>query len=192
MPENLISSILTVPVGMRFLLNLLLLILLIRGLYFSRYRKRELFLSFFAVNSIIFFVSLVLNKVTLSTGAAFGLFAVFSMLRYRTEGLTAKDMTYLFLSISLGLLAAMSLQIMEFAAIGGVIVGLAVLIEARIFTKYEFNQEILYDNIQLIRPQCRDELIADLKQRTGLNITRIEIKHIDLIRDTTQLVIWYE
>jgi len=89
-----------------YLINLIAVTLLVRGLYYRTYKRSDLFLTFFGFNTIIFFVAIVLNQVDLSTGAAFGLFAVFSILRYRTEGLSAKDMTYLFLSIALGLLGA--------------------------------------------------------------------------------------
>ena len=86
----------------RYVLNLMLAVFLIRGLYYTNYKRIDLFLTFFSFNNIIFFVSYMLNKVELSTGAAFGLFAVFSILRYRTEGISAKDMTYLFLNIAIG------------------------------------------------------------------------------------------
>lgn len=91
---------------LRFCIDFLFMIILIRGVYFHVYRKQELFFTFFIFNLIIFLVCFLLNRVDLSMGAAFGLFAVFSMLRYRTEDVSIKDMSYLFLVIALGLINA--------------------------------------------------------------------------------------
>ena len=92
----------------RFLVDIAAVFLLIRFIYFRHYRRTDLFLTFFGFNIIIFLITYLLNKVEMSMGAAFGLFAVFSMLRYRTENISAKDMTYLFFSIALGLITAIS------------------------------------------------------------------------------------
>ena len=104
--DNTILNVIFNLLGFRYLLNLLTVFILFRFIYFKNYKKTDLFLTFFGFNSIIFFISFMLNKVEMSTGAGFGLFAVFSVLRYRTEGIGPKDMTYLFLSISIGLLTA--------------------------------------------------------------------------------------
>src|ERR1043166_2647160 len=94
--------------GMRLLIDLAAIFLLVRVIYFPIYRQREYFFMFVIFNLIIFLISFLLNKVDLSLGAAFGLFAVFSMLRYRTESVSIKDMTYLFLSIAIGLMTAIT------------------------------------------------------------------------------------
>ncbi|MEY4433287.1 MAG: hypothetical protein RLZZ44_1421, partial [Bacteroidota bacterium] len=104
--DNTFFDIILNTLGLRYVLNLVSVFILFRYIYYRNYKKTDLFLTFFGFNSIIFFISFMLNKVEISTGAGFGLFAVFSVLRYRTEGIGAKDMTYLFLSISIGLLTA--------------------------------------------------------------------------------------
>ncbi len=95
-------------IGFRILIDLISVFILVRYIYFPIYKHREFFFMFVIFNLIIFLVSFLLNKVELSMGAAFGLFAVFSMLRYRTENISIKDMTYLFLSIAIGLVSAVT------------------------------------------------------------------------------------
>ena len=128
----------------------------------------------------------------MTMGAAFGLFAVFSMLRYRTENISAKDMTYIFIVIALGLVMAISKGGWdELSLIGGIIVALMALLESDWLIRREVSQEVNYDRIELIRPDRRAELIEDLKVRTGLNILRIEIGKIDLLKDTARITIYY-
>src|SRR3954469_8569592 len=92
----------------RLAIDFVAVFILVRFIYFPVYKNRENFFTFFIFNLIIFLITFILNKSDMSMGAAFGLFAVFSMLRYRTEGITSKDMTYLFLVIAMGLITALS------------------------------------------------------------------------------------
>ena len=125
-------------------------------------------------------------------GAAFGLFAVFSMLRYRTENISAKDMTYIFIVIALGLVMAISKGGWdELGLIGLIVVVLMALLESDWLIRREQTQEVLYDRIELIQPNRRAELLADLKERTGLDIIRIEIGHIDLLKDAARIIIFH-
>lgn len=174
-----------------FLINLLLVSMLIRGIYFKIYKKSELFLTYFGFNTIIFFVAYVLNKVEMSTGAAFGLFAVFSILRYRTEGISAKDMTYLFLSIALGLLGATVGDSAQQIGIGIAILSLVYTLESGLIFAKEHSKEIIYDNIALTHTAQNDALINDLKERTGLNIVRCDIQEMDYLKDACKIIIYY-
>jgi len=125
-------------------------------------------------------------------GAAFGLFAVFSMLRYRTESISLKDMTYLFLVIAIGLISAISKgHGSEQLLFNGVILTLTFLLESTLLMKKESAQSVLYERIELIPPQQRLELLSDLRIRTGLNIHRIEINEIDLLKDAARLTVYY-
>ena len=125
-------------------------------------------------------------------GAAFGLFAVFSMLRYRTENISAKDMTYLFFSIALGLITAISKGSWDDLAIMCLILlTLTALLEGGWLIKKENTKVINYDKIQLITPEKREELLLDLKQRTGLNIHRVIIQEIDFLKDAAHITIFY-
>jgi hypothetical protein len=178
--------------AIRLGIDLLTTLIVIRGIYYRHYRRTDLFLTFFAFNVTIFLITYLLNKVEMTMGAAFGLFAVFSMLRYRTENISAKDMTYIFIVIALGLVMAISKGGWdELGLIGLIVVVLMALLESDWLIRREQTQEVLYDRIELIQPNRRAELLADLKERTGLDIIRIEIGHIDLLKDAARITIFH-
>lgn len=125
-------------------------------------------------------------------GAAFGLFAVFSMLRYRTEGISSKDMTYLFLVIAMGLITALSKgNWLEISFINVIIIAFTFALETTIFMKKEVSQNIQYENIEMIKPALRAELMADLENRMGIKINRISIGKIDFLKDTAMIRVYY-
>ena len=176
----------------RFLVNIISVFILIRFIYYRHYHRTDLFLTFFGFNVIIFLITYLLNKVEMSMGAAFGLFAVFSMLRYRTEGISAKDMTYLFIVIALGLITAISKGSWDDLSIMSLILlSLTALLEGGWFIKKEFSKIIFYDKINLIPVDKRAELIEDLSIRTGLNINRVDIQEIDFLKDSALLTVYY-
>jgi hypothetical protein len=137
-------------------------------------------------------VAFMLNKVEMTTGAAFGLFAVFSILRYRTDGISTKDMTYLFLSIAIGLLTSVSKgSLIEIAAIDFTILVLTYLLENNFIVQRELTKVIQYDNINFIKPEHHNELIAKLIESTGLEIKRIVINDIDFIKESCAITVYY-
>jgi hypothetical protein len=132
-------------------------------------------------------------------GAAFGLFAVFSMLRYRTEDISIKDMTYLFLVIAIGLIAAVTkikdtsdmYEYLFLGIINAIIITTTYLLESNVLMKKEHAKVITYENIMLINAEREDELKEDIKQRTGLTVHRLSIQKIDFLRDAAQIKIYY-
>lgn len=178
--------------AVRLAIDLLTTLVVIRVIYYRNYKRTDLFLTFFAFNVTIFLITYLLNKVEMTMGAAFGLFAVFSMLRYRTENISAKDMTYIFIVIAIGLVMAISKGGWdELSLIGLIVVILMALLESNWLIRREYAQEVFYDRIELIQPQRRAELMNDLKDRTGLDIIRIEIGNIDLLKDAARITIYY-
>ncbi len=176
----------------RLLIDLVSVFILIRFIYFPMYKNRENFFTFFIFNLIIFLITFILNKSDMSMGAAFGLFAVFSMLRYRTEGITTKDMTYLFLVIAVGLITALSKgNPMEISFINLMIILFTLCLETTILFKREVSQVIQYENIELIKPMHRKELREDLEKRMGIKINRIEIYKMDFLNDTAAIRVFY-
>ena len=176
----------------RLFIDLASVFVLIRLIFYKNYKKADQYLTFFAFNLVIFLITYLLNKVEMSMGAAFGLFAVFSMLRYRTESISTKDMTYLFLVIAIGLLSAISKGGWdELALLNGIILLATFLLESNWLIKKEFTKNIVYDNINLITPEKRTELLADLKKRTGFNVHRVEIQEIDFLKDATRMTIYF-
>ena len=176
----------------RMLINIATSLIIIRLIYYRYYRRADLFLTFFSFNIIIFLITFLLNKVEMTMGAAFGLFAVFSMLRYRTENISAKDMTYLFIVIAVGLIMAISKGGWDqLILIGGIIVLFTLLLESNWLIRREFSQQVFYEKMELVHLEKRNQLIDDLKERTGLNIHRIEIQEIDMLKDAARITVYY-
>lgn len=186
------AGVLTGDLALRLAINLATLVVLVRFIHFRFYRRSDLFLTFFALNLIVFLVTLLLNRVEMTMGAAFGLFAVFSMLRYRTEGLTARDMTYLFLVIGLGLLMAVAPGgwILLLGIAGVMVVG-TIALETGGLAPRERSHPVMYDNIALVHTGSRAALLEDLRGRTGLDVRHVDIEEIDFVRDTVRLTIHY-
>ncbi len=176
----------------RLLIDLLAVIVLVRFIYFPIYRSRENVFTFFIFNLIIFLITYLLNKVEMSMGAAFGLFAVFSMLRYRTEDISIKDMTYMFLVIAMGLINAVSKGNWdELTLLMIIIIVITYLLESNVLIRKEVSRMVMYENIELIKPENRDKLIADLEKRMGIRINQVIIGKIDFLRDAAQVQVFY-
>jgi hypothetical protein len=176
----------------RFMINIVSVFILIRFIYYKNYRRTDLFLTFFGFNVIIFFITYLLNKVEMSMGAAFGLFAVFSMLRYRTEGISTKDMTYLFLVIAIGLITAVSKGSWDDLSIICILMLICIaLLEGPWLIKKEVTKQLIYDKIELIHTNKYEELLEDVRSRLGLPVHRIEINEIDFIKDCAIITLYY-
>jgi hypothetical protein len=183
----------------RFLIDIISVFILVRFVYYKVYKRSDLFFTFFIFNIVIFLICFLLNKVELSMGAAFGLFAVFSMLRYRTEDISIKDMSYLFLVIAIGLIAAVTkvkdtsdnYEYLFLILINVIIILIAFIFDTSIFLKKELVQLIDYENIELIKKENQNQLIEDVKHRTGINAHRISIGKIDFLRDSAQIKVYY-
>ena len=125
-------------------------------------------------------------------GAAFGLFAVFSLLRYRTENISAKDMTYLFITIALGLITSVSKgTYFEISLINIIVIACVFALDGNLLLKNELVQFVQYEHIENIKPENHAVLLDDLKKRTGLNIHKITVSKVDFLRDTAVIKIYY-
>lgn len=175
----------------RLAMNLVTVFLIIHFIYYPNYKKMDTIFTFITFNVTIFILTFVLNTVKISMGAAFGLFAVFSMLRYRTSGIHIKDMTYLFIFIALGLISSIPMDLYELAIISALIFASTWLLDMGKIIKKESLKSIRYENIDKIQPDKEEELIAELKFRTGLNIHRISVQEIDYLKDTAIINIYY-
>ena len=172
-------------------IDLAAVFLILIFVYYPNYKKMDTIFTFMMFNLVIFLLTFVLNEVKMSMGAAFGLFAIFSMLRYRTAGINMKDMTYLFIFIAMGLVRAIQLEYHELAIITGIIFVGTLLLDTRIVMKKEYSNILRYEKIEMIKPDKREELIAELRERTGLNIHRVSINEIDFLKDTAMISYYY-
>ncbi|MDS1311171.1 MULTISPECIES: DUF4956 domain-containing protein [Marinobacter] len=171
----------------RLIINTVSVFVLIRCYYaFSRHRENAASFILFGVG--VFLVTSLLHSVTVTMGFAFGLFAVFSMLRYRTEALGIKEMTYLFLVIAMALLAAVgTMQHYELAGLNLLIILLARVLETRLLLPRHGEKEVEYEKIENVHARQQAVLIADLRERTGLDVFRVDVVSISYLRDTAML-----
>ncbi|MBW8050759.1 MAG: DUF4956 domain-containing protein [Cytophagales bacterium] len=178
----------------RFAINLLFVFIIIRLIFYPIYKQKQYLFTYFLFNITIFLVCILLSNVKLKIGFAFGLFAVFSILRYRTETIPIREMTYLFVIITMGVINALSSKKVSYAELlftNVVIVFTIYGLERIWFQKKELIKDINYEKIELINPEKYDQLIKDLRERTGLDIHRVDIVSINFLRDTARLKIYY-
>jgi Domain of unknown function (DUF4956) len=189
-----LAELLQAPIGLfpRLLIDLAALVGIVWGGYRRGGGRGSHLLTLVTFNVVIFVVTHLLNEVEMTMGAAFGLFAVFSLLRYRTEGISSRDMTYLFLVIALGLVTAVGAgRVSGLLAIALSLTAMTWIFESGWLTGHERSHVLIYDDVRLLGTDARDRLIADLRERTGLPVQRVEVEEIDLLRDVARLTIYY-
>jgi len=178
----------------RFALNLVITVVIVRFIYYPKQRDKNYIFTLFALNTVIYLVIGLMQTSEISVGVGFGLFAIFSILRYRTDTIPIREMTYLFVLIALPVINSILLSEQAYSqfiiANLGTISVLFVLESGWGFT-YEVRKAITYERIELIRPENWGDLMNDLKARTGLPITRIEIGRLNFLRDSAEIHIYY-
>lgn len=178
----------------RFAFNFLIAYIIIRWIYYPTHKNKDYLFTYFLFNIIIFMLCYMMRNTQLEIGVAFGLFAVFSILRYRTLNVGVMDMAYLFLIISVGVINSLSnekVSIVEILFANFLIVSVIYILEKIWLVRIAANKVVVYEKIENIRPENYDKLIADLKDRTGLNVHRVEIGRIDFMRDIARIKIFY-
>jgi len=175
--------------------NLLIALVIVRYIYYPVAPHREYVFSFLAFNTVIYFVMSLLTSIELSVGVGFGLFAIFSVVNYRTEEMPIREMTYLFIIIALPVMNSIfgpgeNLTKLLIANVS-VVVLLHVLEQAWGF-RFESRKRITYEKIELIDPANRDLLLTDLRIRTGLPVKRVHVGRIDFLRDIAEIRIFYD
>ncbi len=179
----------------RFSFNLLVIGIIVRGLYYSVTRKKNYLFSFMLISTVVFFICFMLESITeFSFAFALGLFAIFGIIRYRTNPIPIKEMTYLFVVIGISVingLSSVEISYPELVFTNIITIIIVYFLERIWLQKNEFSKRINYEKIELIKPDKRNELVADLKERTGLSIYRVEIGRINFLRDTVRLNIYF-
>jgi putative effector of murein hydrolase LrgA (UPF0299 family) len=179
---------------MRLGMNLFFLTILIRVLYYTKTRRKDYLFTYYLIGTITFFLCFGLMQMDIDTGMGLGLFAIFGIIRYRTDAIEIKEMTYLFMIIGISVvnaLASNELSISEVAVINVTVVLLTYILENVWLMKHETRKTINYERIDLIKPENHDLLKADLEKRTGLTINRVEVGKIDFLNDTAMVRIYY-
>lgn len=178
----------------KFGIDFLFLAIIVRLIYYRTKYDKDYVFTFFMFNILTFFICFLLRKVPMQMGFALGLFAVFGILRYRTEAIPIRQMTYLFIVIGISMINALSnksISILELLFTNGFITLITYMIDRIWFQSLELTKLITYEKIELIVPEKEEELINDLKLRTGLPIHGVNIEKIDFLRDTASITIFY-
>lgn len=184
----------TLELLIRLVINILSSFMLVRVIYYNTHRNKDFLFTFTLFNLLIFLICALLSTATIEMGFAFGLFAIFSFIRYRTVTVPIKEMGYLFASLTIGIINALAVPGKWFAIIilcNILIIGVTLLLDKFMNLTHENMKEVIYERIDLIVPERREEMMADLILRTGLPIHKIEIRNINFLRDTANIVLFY-
>ncbi len=174
--------------------NLSIVLLLARGIYYPLTKNKDYLFTYLLISLTVFVLCVLLDDVKLQLGFALGLFAIFGIIRYRTDPIPIKEMTYLFLVIGVSVVNALANKKISHAELlfaNLVIVFVTYGMERLWLLKHESRKNIVYEKIELILPEKKAELLDDLRKRTGINILRFEIKKIDFLRDVANICIYY-
>mgnify|MGYP001501413666 FL=1 len=174
--------------------NLTVITIIVRYIYYPITKNKDYLFTYFLISLTVFLLCILLDNVKLQLGFALGLFAIFGIIRYRTDPIPIKEMTYLFLVIGISVVNALSNKKITHAELlfaNSIIIFVAYGLERLWLLKHETRKNITYEKIELIVPEKRKELLEDLRKRTGIDIIRVEVRRIDFLRDTANIRIFY-
>jgi hypothetical protein len=178
----------------RLALNLLVSFLVVHYMYARNSRRKDFYFSFLSVGTVVFLLSFLLNSVKLELGFALGLFAIFGIIRYRTDAIPIKEMTYLFIVIGISVINALANKKVSYVELiftnSAIVFGLW-LLEKRLMLKQEGSIRLIYEKIENINSKNEAILLADLRERTGIDIIRYEIEKIDFLKDVAIINLYF-
>ena len=178
----------------RFLINIVAVFILVRVIYYPRHKNKDFLFTFFLFNCLNFLICFLLSATKIKIGFAFGLFAIFSIMRYRTVVVPVKEMGYFFVCVSIGIINALAAVDDNFIILIGCnvfILGLTIILDRFINLSHENVKEMVYERIDLIHPDRRKEMLEDINTRTGLPVHRIDIIRIDFMKDVVLIHCYY-
>lgn len=176
-----------------FGINFLVCWIITHFFYYRKSRRRDYYFTYLLFSTAIFFILNQLQTMKMEVGIVLGLFGIFSMIRYRTEQLPIREMTYLFVLIAISIIngSGMATSYVSFIAVNVLFILIIAVLEAVGMFSRKGQKIITYEKIELIRPDRREELLADLKARTGLDIVKVQVGSIDFLKDTAFLKVTY-
>lgn len=180
--------------AIRFGFNLISTFFIVVMLYARNSKRRDFYFSYFAISVAVFMLVFLLQGVTLELGFALGLFAIFGIIRYRTDAIPIKEMTYLFVIIAVSVINALSkdfLGYLELTLVNILLVGALWILEHILMLRQEDSLQIIYENIENIHEDKEAELIADIEKRTGIKVRRYRIDKVDFLRDVARITVYF-
>lgn len=169
-------------------------LILVGAIYYPKHKNKDFVFTFVLFNLLNFLICYLLGSSTIEVGFAFGLFAIFSIIRYRTIVISIKDMGYFFVCVALGMMSALANiqdNLLFLAGSNGFVLLVTYLLDSLYFINTENSKEIIYDNVELIKPANQEVFLADLKDKTGLEIHRVEVTSINYLKDTALVRVYY-
>ncbi len=178
----------------RFALNVVVTSLIIVWLYYGKSKRRDYVFTFTLISTTVFLLIFLLGSEKLQIGLALGLFAIFGIIRYRTDTVPIREMTYLFLIIGLSVINALAVSVsyVELLVTNGLFVLMTWVMEKTRIVSKSSCKLIKYEKIDLIKPEKYDEMVGDIKNRTGLKVTKCEVGYIDFLKDIALVKVYYE
>jgi hypothetical protein len=180
--------------AIRFGFNLISTFFIVVMLYARNSKRKDFYFSYFAISVAVFMLVFLLENVKIELGFALGLFAIFGIIRYRTDAIPIKEMTYLFVIIAVSVINALSKDYfgyLELTFVNILLVGALWVLERILMLRQEDSLQIIYENIENIHESKEAELIADLEKRTGIKIRRYRIDKVDFLRDVARITIYF-
>ena len=174
--------------------NLSIILLIVRYIYYPITKNKDYLFTYLLISLTVFLLCILLDSVKIELAFALGLFAIFGIIRYRTDPIPIKEMTYLFLVIGVSVINALAnkkISYSELVFANLLIVAVTYGLEKIWLLRHETRKNIIYEKIDLIGPEKRQELLADLKNRTGIDVVRVEIRRVDFLKDIAYLRIFY-
>lgn len=162
--------------------------------YYRLHRNRELVFTYYTFNIVTYAVCVLLRRTPVDMGFALGLFAVFGILRYRTEEICVRDLTYLFVVLGIAILNGVSTEkvsLVELLVVNTAIAGATLVLELHARARWQGSTAMLYDKLRLLHPEHHDALLADITARTGLPVYRVQVHRIDMLRDAAEITAFY-
>lgn len=179
---------------MRFAFNLLVTWIIARYCYYVKSQRRDYVLTYMLFGSAMFLLIFLMESVSIQIGMTLGLFAIFGVIRYRTETVPIREMTYLFIIITVAVINGLALNIsyVELLVANALLLLLILLVDGRSLLRHTSAKLVIYEKIQLITPDRREEMIADLEERLGHKVLKVEVGHVDFLRDVAFVKVFYE
>lgn len=195
LPETIFHTSNLFDLLLRFALNLVVTIFIVHFVYFKTTGKRSYVFTYVMISTTVFFLCFLLGSIDLQLGFALGLFAIFGIIRYRTDPIPIREMTYLFLIITISVINSLARRDVAFAEIAFTNFAFMLttwLMERIWMKKHLARRTIIYDRIDLLQPERQKELKEDIKNRTGIEVVKYKIGQIDLTKNSLRLTVFYD
>lgn len=179
---------------MRFAFNLIVTWIIARYCYYVKSQRKDYVLTYMLFGSAMFLLIFLMESVSIQIGMTLGLFAIFGVIRYRTETVPIREMTYLFIFITVAVINGLALNIsyVELIVANILLILLILMVEGRSLLRHTSAKLVIYEKINLITPDKRAEMIADLEERLGHKVDKVEVGHVDFLRDVAFVKVYYE